>query len=203
QSKLDDLGRWRAAHLQQIDRIDGKLDEFAGRNPVTRWRARDTIENLAEQRAGHVEQLAGIDRNIAGLHEQIYQRENGLAGRANNDRALQAAQARAATRNPQIDRALEHDLQRRAERIATQPTDQQADYGIGPIPKTGSERERWLDRAARIDQHHTGWDGHEHVRDPAENRLRRSLEQSLERQIRPPQQQERDRGIDRGFGISL
>ena len=66
--------------------------------------------------------------------------------------------------------------------------------GWGRYPRPGRNRGRWLDRAARIDQHHTGCDGLQLARDPAENRLRRSVEQSLERQIRPPQQ-ERDRGL--------
>ncbi|MGE0309409.1 MAG: ATP-dependent RecD-like DNA helicase, partial [Acidimicrobiia bacterium] len=198
--KLADLERLRERHASRLGYLDRQLDEIAGRNPIARWRARDTTTNLTDQRTHCAEQLAVTDHNLGALQEQIRRREHSLGGRTQHDRAYQLAQARADTRDPQINQTLAQDRARRAERIATMPAVDQARYGIGPIPKAGAERGRWLDRAARIDQHHSGWDGRELGRDPAENRLRQSLEQSLERQIRPPQQQTRDRGIDRGIG---
>jgi hypothetical protein len=207
-AKLVELGHQRDGHTDRISYLTGQLDRLAGRNPIARFRARDSIRHLESERARHVEQLAALDRDIHHAQQQVQAREHGLGGRINGDRALQQAQSHADTRKPAISQAFEQDLHHRAERIAGMTPVEHQRYGLGPLPKeNGLERDRWLDHAARLDQHHTAWNGIRTVEQPTaehEIDLERIVAQTLQRRLNPPQPaRSRDRGIDDDFGISL
>lgn len=204
-AKLAELGHQRDGHTDRISYLDSRLDLIVGRNPIARFRARDSIRHLQTERARLVEQLAELDGNIHQAEQQVQLREHGLGGRTNHDRALQQARSRADTRTPEISQAFEQDLQQRSERIAGMAPAEHERYGLGPLPNNGPERDRWLDRAARLDQHHTAWNGTRTIEQPTaehEIDLERIVAETLQRRFNPPQPA-RDRGIDDDYGISL
>jgi hypothetical protein len=177
---------------QTVKRIDSweteltRLDRFGHRH-----HNRHQIAAAHRQIDGDRQQLAGLDDQIVDLDATIVQCRHDVA-------QLVEPRATRATYNTEyssICRQLERDVEQRATQVRDDPSVIQA---IGPRPHDGRAGERW-DRAAGLTAQHDAAFG----RNPGYEYLEREHQRRVNEAVQSVDHvRERDRGLDRGFGIS-
>jgi conjugative relaxase-like TrwC/TraI family protein len=161
---------WRLRdHDRALADLAGRKEELHDQIRHARVRLADATRTLGEHdrplhRRHHRAQIAGAKRDVESLPGQIDDLERDLdelpgdieAARAAREQTVRLEQAMRCGGLELVEQALNDDARARGMAAAGKPTPLLVAH-LGPVPGDPTARDRWVEAAGRIAQHHALW----------------------------------------------